>query len=175
MSLISFWMGKQGLVVLCKSGRLCVGFQVNAWWPRGVGRAKRYSRALSVIMIDVDHFKKFNDTYGHPKGDEVLRGLAKILKSAVRTSDIVARYGGEEFVILLPETEEAKALILAERIRKDVELTNLTIDKNEPPERVTISLGVSTVDEKVIEYQELIEKADKALYQAKEKGRNRVN
>lgn len=138
-------------------------------------RAKRYKRELSLLMIDVDFFKKYNDTYGHQKGDEVLRGLADILKRSVRASDIVARYGGEEFVILLPETENEKALMLAERIRKDVESANLARDGSAPVEKVTVSIGVSTVDAEIKSFDDLMTKADKALYQAKNSGRNRVN
>ncbi len=138
-------------------------------------RSKRYKRALSLIMVDVDHFKKFNDTYGHQTGDDVLRGVAKILKQSVRSSDIVARYGGEEFVILLPETGKSDAFILAERVRNGIESADLSVDTSSSFDGVTVSLGVSAIEEGTEDFKELIKKADSALYQAKENGRNRVN
>ncbi|MBI5047702.1 MAG: sensor domain-containing diguanylate cyclase [Deltaproteobacteria bacterium] len=138
-------------------------------------RANRYKRPLSLIMIDVDFFKKYNDTHGHPKGDDVLRGVAGILKKSVRTSDIVARYGGEEFVIILPETTGEAAFTLAERLRKEVESTDFPGGETQPLGRITISLGVAASMEGVTKYpDDLVKNADNALYRSKEEGRNRV-
>ena len=138
-------------------------------------RAKRYKRDLSFLMTDIDHFKKFNDTYGHQIGDEVLKIVANVIKSRVRKSDIAARYGGEEFAVVLPETSEDGAVQLAEYIRKEIEESVLEVDGREL--KVTISIGVShfngysMVD---ISKEEIIKKADTALYKSKESGRNKV-
>ncbi len=131
-------------------------------------RVKRYKRLLSIIMIDIDFFKKYNDAYGHPKGDELLRNIAGILKNAVRKSDTVARYGGEEFVIILPETGKDMALTAAEKVRKEVELSEFEGGK------VTISLGAASYTEELKSPDDLVKIADNALYRAKEEGRNRV-
>lgn len=138
-------------------------------------RAQRHDRALSIIMIDVDHFKKYNDTNGHPQGDEALKSIAGIMKKAVRESDLVARYGGEEFIIILPETNANMALALAERLRKAVEAANFPGGEKQPLKRVTISQGVfSYVHGTTKNSDEMIKAADIALYHAKELGRNRV-
>lgn len=138
-------------------------------------RTKRYQRNLSVIMIDIDHFKKFNDTYGHQTGDEVLKMVAGVIKTRARKSDICARYGGEEFAVILPETGEDGGVKLGEYIRKEIEEAVLTVDNKKL--RVTISLGVScySVESALdLSKEELIKRADKALYKSKESGRNRV-
>lgn len=123
--------------------------------------------SCSVIMVDIDHFKKFNDTYGHQYGDEVLKTVAGILSSNLRDSDILGRFGGEEFVIFLPGTALKEAVKIAERLRQNVEKYPMA------KEKVTISLGVSEcVHEDSLD--SVIERADKALYRAKENGRNRV-
>lgn len=137
-------------------------------------RTKRYKRSLSLIMIDVDHFKKYNDTHGHPKGDEILRGVAKILKDTVRKSDTAARYGGEEFVIILPETGGEEALLVAEKLRMEVEAHDFPGGETQPLGRVTISQGVASCKEELKSFDELIKNADNALYRAKEEGRNKV-
>lgn len=129
---------------------------------------------FSIVIADIDHFKNFNDTYGHLVGDKVLKYVSKIIKNSVEEKDLTARFGGEEFTLLLPDTDIIKAEIVAEQLRSAIAKTNL-IDKsaNEDYGKVTISLGVSQYkpNEKS---QEILERADKALYQAKEKGRNRV-
>jgi len=138
-------------------------------------RTKRYQRNLAVIMIDIDHFKKFNDTYGHQTGDEVLKMVAGVIKTRARKSDICARYGGEEFAVILPETGEDGGIKLGEYIRKEIEESILKVDNKEL--RVTISLGVSAYSgESALDLskEELIKRADKALYKSKESGRNRV-
>lgn len=136
-------------------------------------RAKRYKRPLSLIMIDLDFFKKYNDTNGHPKGDELLRNIAEIFKREARKSDIVARYGGEEFVIILPETLKETSVVMAERLRKEIESTVFKGGETQPGGRVTISLGISSYDGSGT-IEEFIKRADDALYCAKKDGRNRV-
>ena len=135
--------------------------------------ARRYNQAFSLIIIDIDFFKKFNDTYGHQAGDAVLRQVAKIIKNNSRATDYVCRYGGEEMTIILPNTSAEDALFNANRICKAVAETpfHLTpVDKV----NVTISLGVSTFPDNAQTPQDLIEWADKGLYYAKEHGRNQV-
>ncbi len=139
-----------------------------------ISRIKRYGGELSLILLDVDHFKRVNDTYGHLVGDEVLKGLAHILVCETRQSDIVARYGGEEFIILLPSTSLDGALVLAERLRKRVAETTF-YDEDDRPFKVTISLGVSYLSSSCPKGErELLQTADKALYLSKNQGRNRV-
>ena len=129
--------------------------------------ARRKQLPISLVMIDVDHFKSFNDRFGHPAGDEVLRTIGHLLRSCVREHDIVARYGGEEFAILLPTTDEDECLPLVERLRTTV--------ANHPwPFRgVTISLGVATLDPGESLPSNLVDRADRALYYSKALGRNR--
>ncbi len=132
-------------------------------------RVVRYKHPLSLIMVDIDHFKTINDTYGHRKGDMVLKEFAKALKRNIRKTDILARYGGEEFVILLPQTDRAGAIIEAERIRKTLKDYDYTIKGL----KITISLGIATYPHKKIKTpNDLIGAADTAMYMAKEKGRN---
>lgn len=134
-------------------------------------RAKRYHTACSLILFDIDHFKKFNDTYGHQQGDIVLIEVAKLIKLAVRdTVDIPARYGGEEFAIILPETDAKGALLVAERLRKTVEAFDFP--GQEQALKVTISLGVATFPDHASVKSVLIKKADMALYECKNRGRN---
>lgn len=124
---------------------------------------------LSLLLIDVDHFKSFNDTFGHSVGDDILRSVGMILRQSVRSSDFVARYGGEEFAVLLPETEESEAVALAERIRRSVEATDWK------QRHVTISVGVTTAQIGIIDSLDVINAADRALYTSKGSGRNRVS
>lgn len=134
-------------------------------------RAKRYHTACSLILFDIDHFKKFNDTYGHQQGDIVLIEVAKLMKLTVRdTVDIPARYGGEEFVIILPETDAKGALLVAERLRKTIEAFDFP--GQEQSLKVTVSLGVSTFPDHASTKSVLIKKADLALYECKNRGRN---
>lgn len=122
----------------------------------------------SLLMIDVDHFKLYNDSYGHPAGDALLRRLAVILSDCARSSDIVARYGGEEFAILLPLTEASGAMELAERLRKRIESEKRQLSG------ITVSVGVANSDRNRLSAGELVGQADRALYQSKEGGRNKV-
>ena len=141
---------------------------------REVARAARYERSLCLIMVDVDHFKNYNDTHGHPVGDEVLKTLADIISGRLRAVDLPARYGGEEFVILLPETERPGGNIAAEDIRAQVENFPFKGRESQPLEKVTISLGLAEFPDDADESSLLLKKADDALYRAKSEGRNRV-
>jgi diguanylate cyclase (GGDEF)-like protein len=135
-------------------------------------RATRYSTALSLVMCDIDFFKKINDTYGHLAGDFILKNLALILKNNTTPIDTVARYGGEEFIIIMPETDKEKAHARAVKIRKETEKYNFKFNDNYI--KCTISMGVASYPADSTTRRALIEKADKALYKAKEEGRNRV-
>jgi diguanylate cyclase (GGDEF)-like protein len=138
-----------------------------------IARAHRYSHPLSLLMIDVDHFKMYNDTHGHPQGDTVLQALARLLREMSRTSDTVARYGGEEFAIILPETDSVSAQKIGERLREQVERHPFPGQELMPGGTLTISIGVAThvcAGSK----DALLQAADAALYTAKHKGRNRV-
>jgi diguanylate cyclase (GGDEF)-like protein len=134
-------------------------------------RARRGGRMLSVLMLDIDHFKKINDTYGHPAGDGVIKRLAETCAQALRPSDIVGRYGGEEFIISLPETEEKEAQLVAERLRRSI--ADNAVSTVRGPIRITVSIGLATSAEDV-PLADIIQRADTALYQAKTGGRNRV-
>ncbi len=135
-------------------------------------QSQRQLRNLSLILIDIDFFKKFNDQWGHQVGDLVLKRVASAIRDTCRKSDIVARYGGEEMAVILPETSSDMAMIVAERIRKNVEA--LAIAHGEHTLKVTISLGLSYLTEGTRDKSMLVEKADEALYQSKHDGRNRV-
>ncbi|MCE1247780.1 MAG: sensor domain-containing diguanylate cyclase [Firmicutes bacterium] len=135
-------------------------------------RAMRYGHQLSVMMMDIDHFKKLNDTYGHQAGDLVLIEAAKLFKRTVRGTDVVGRYGGEEFCALLPETSTSGALIIADRLRKELE--TMVFRYQDIDIKATMSVGVSTFPRDATDPTELMRKADIALYRSKEEGRNRV-
>ena len=141
-----------------------------------IATAKRQNTPLCAMMIDIDFFKKVNDTYGHASGDAVLRGVASIIKQVLRESDIPSRYGGEEFAILLPYTKIEEAMIVGERLRSTVENTPITLDSENIDSEsinVTISMGIAEFNPAETG-EELFARADKALYDAKESGRNRV-
>jgi len=136
-------------------------------------RAVRYNESLSCVMFDIDHFKKFNDTYGHQTGDVVLKTLGGLVKKLMRDSDLAARYGGEEFALLLYHTEAKDAYQIAERLRKTVE--QYKFQAEDLVLSVNISVGVASYyHPEISDAKTLIECADKALYRAKEEGRNRV-
>lgn len=136
-------------------------------------RFSRYAGGLSLLMIDVDHFKDVNDRHGHPAGDQVLREVARAIKDGVRTVDLVGRYGGEEFVAILPQTEAEEARLLAERLRSSVE--GRSFETHGAVVRVSVSIGVATCPSpSVASPDDLIREADRALYRAKQAGRNRV-
>ena len=130
-------------------------------------RSQRYSHPLSILMIDIDEFKKYNDTHGHLEGDKLLVKMARIFTARTRAIDFVARYGGEEFAIILPETTKAGACPVAEKLRSDVE--------REMPEGLTISIGVATYPDDAKDVEGLIDRADQCLYRAKREGKNRVS
>ncbi len=136
-----------------------------------ISRAERQNLSLALLMVDLDHFKQFNDTYGHPMGDKALVKVAEILKKDLRDIDTVARYGGEEFAVILPGVDEKLALRTAERIKKGMESHRFKVVNGKF--RLTLSIGISLY-EKDINAEEMVERADKALYWVKEHGRNQV-
>jgi diguanylate cyclase (GGDEF)-like protein/PAS domain S-box-containing protein len=138
-----------------------------------IARAKRYKHPLSLLWLDVDHFKSVNDNYGHLAGDEVLRRLSQLLQSSVRSVDYVARYGGEELVIVLPEVGAHEALEMAERLCQTVENYKIPI-ADDKQLKVTVSIGVAAYPVHGHEVSQLFSKADEAMYLAKQQGRNRV-
>ncbi|HDL17703.1 MAG TPA: sensor domain-containing diguanylate cyclase [Bacteroidetes bacterium] len=135
-----------------------------------IKRAERYKRSFSMLMIDIDDFKLVNDTYGHITGDEILKELTKILKKNLRNSDILSRFGGEEFVALLPETNSQNAFLTGEKLRTEVE--NKLIIPEDHKKNVTISIGVANYPVDAYSAEKLVDKADRRLYQAKNKGKN---
>jgi diguanylate cyclase (GGDEF)-like protein len=138
-------------------------------------RSKRYQRDFSLIIFDIDHFKKVNDTYGHPAGDRVLEAIARAAEGAVRGADIVARYGGEEFAAILPETDFVSANAVAERLRTNIEHLDIVVDGTNI--KTTVSVGYTSYRHniKVQEKGAIIKMADSALYIAKQSGRNKVH
>lgn len=139
-----------------------------------IARARRENSKVTLSIIDVDHFKNYNDQIGHPAGDEILRRIGKILKNSVRDNDIVARYGGEEFALILPGTDEQGAFTLAERIRHKVEETHFDNQEIQPEGKITISAGIGTFPDDAVIVEDLIIAADRAMYHAKYTGRNKV-
>lgn len=150
-------------------------YNVRYFWARfryEMIRSRRYKQQLAVLMLDLDHFKKFNDKYGHQAGDKVLHHVAEILKNVTREVDIVARYGGEEFAVILPNTDMGGALTCAENIRMTI--ANATLDIDGHHLNITLSAGVAWLEKDVKDEDELLRRADSALLQAKQLGRNRV-
>jgi diguanylate cyclase (GGDEF)-like protein/PAS domain S-box-containing protein len=135
-------------------------------------RSVRYSRSLAMFMLDIDHFKKVNDEYGHDAGDKVLRSLSEVSASALRGADILGRLGGEEFGVLLPETDAESAYEVAERLREAI--ANASISVNGSSLKVTVSIGISILSPEMHSIDALLKGADVALYQAKQTGRNKV-
>ena len=151
------------------------GLYVHTYFQRRlmeeIERLSRHPAPLALLMIDIDHFKKFNDTYGHPAGDRVLTNIARIFKKNVRSGDLVARYGGEEFAIILHHANHLNTLKVAQRLRQAVEGFDFLIEKKRV--KVTISIGMA-VWESGMHKEELINQADQALYRAKREGKNKV-
>lgn len=131
-------------------------------------RWRRHGSDVSLVMLDIDHFKAFNDTYGHPKGDEVLRAVGRLLRRSLRASDFPARFGGEEFAIILPNTDRAGSLVVAEQVRRAIAGA---VWEDRP---ITASVGVATLSEEISTSEELVDFADRALYRSKQTGRNCV-
>lgn len=146
---------------------------LHEFLERECARARRHGRKLSVIMLDIDHFKQINDRHGHLTGDDVLRGLAQLLATRVRRDELVARYGGEEFCLILPETGVDGALAYAEILRDLVERHTFESDGNLL--KLTISAGVASFSSDMHSPMDLLRAADEALYRAKSGGRNRVS
>ncbi len=134
-----------------------------------IARSRRTGRPLSLLLLDIDHFKQYNDSFGHPRGDEVLRSMARQLTRTMRDSDCAARYGGEEFALLLPDADKAGAVQLAERLRESVERTSWE------GRSVTVSIGIATLSDAIASADLLVEHADRALYRSKQNGRNLVS
>jgi diguanylate cyclase (GGDEF)-like protein len=138
-----------------------------------VERSQRSGLPLSLLMLDVDHFKQFNDTFGHPAGDEVLRQLARVLNDTRRANDVVARYGGEEFALILVDTAKFTAAKVAERVRERVAAHDFS-DAAQRAGKISVSIGVATFPDDGADAEGLVRTADTALYAAKRAGRNRV-
>jgi diguanylate cyclase (GGDEF)-like protein len=137
-------------------------------------QAQSFQKQYGVIFIDVDHFKKFNDRNGHPAGDQVLKGVAQLLKNMARNEDLPARYGGEEFVMLCRDTTASEAAVRAELIRNAIESHPFEHGEHQPLGRVTASIGVAGFSEHGSTAEAVLQHADEALYQAKQSGRNQV-
>ncbi|MDZ4201539.1 MAG: diguanylate cyclase [Gallionella sp.] len=138
-----------------------------------ISRSRRYQRQVSMLLIDIDHFKRVNDTYGHVAGDRVLEGISRVLETGVRHEDKLCRYGGEEIAVILPESSVQAAVYSAERLRTSVEEASFRDDEGQEI-KITVSIGVATLPAQVPSLQELVNASDAALYVAKESGRNRV-
>jgi diguanylate cyclase (GGDEF)-like protein len=138
--------------------------------------AKRFGRRMAILVTDIDHFKKVNDTHGHDVGDVIIRGLGDILRRAKRSTDSVARFGGEEFVIICEETDEAGARLLGERVRQELERTTFVAGGpgGGTTLNVTCSVGIATFPEAGATWDSMFKAADTALYASKQGGRNRV-
>ncbi|GMU61418.1 MAG: hypothetical protein AMXMBFR34_31810 [Myxococcaceae bacterium] len=139
---------------------------------RELSRCRRYQRSLSMVLVDVDHFKKINDTWGHLAGDAVLKEVATTIRSRIRREDVIARFGGEEFALLLPEIDLKGAVSMAEKVRKLVEKHRFQFDREAIP--VTVSAGVAALAKRNEQGAALVKRADEKLYEAKDKGRNKV-
>lgn len=139
-----------------------------------IRRAERYGHPLALVLFDIDHFKLYNDTHGHPAGNEVLRVIGRLLRDNARQTDLLARYGGEEFVAILPETTKADTVQLAEKICRLIELHKFPGEEQQPGGRLTVSAGVAAVPEDLAHSPLLLDAADRALYAAKAAGRNCV-
>ena len=133
--------------------------------------SSNFNIKISALMIDVDHFKKYNDTWGHDCGDQVLKNIAKIIKNSIKTSSIICRYGGEEILVIMPGIGKNEGIIIAENVRKNVEKHSFYAEKAKPIGKVTISIGGSTSNKTIVDEFDLIKKADTALYESK-KNRN---
>jgi len=159
---------------LSRTDHLTGLFNRGYWELRLIQEFKRFDRyesPCSLIMLDIDHFKKINDSYGHTVGDEAIRSVSRIIKEQVRELDVAGRYGGEEFGVVLPNTNGDGACVIADRLRVAIERTPIYAEGHEV--KFTISLGIAELNEHMHDHRNWIEKADQALYKSKESGRNR--
>ncbi|MEI6894725.1 MAG: diguanylate cyclase [Colwellia sp.] len=166
----------EDLAILNQTDELTQLFNRSHWETCLLAEHKRWRRskhASSLVMLDIDHFKKVNDNYGHIVGDEVIRHLSGLISTTVRETDLCGRYGGEEFIILLSDTLLQNAFIFADRLREEV--ANATVIYNDIEIKYTVSLGIAEVDESMLTHKAWIECADAALYCSKESGRNKTS
>lgn len=166
---------KKELIRLATSDPLTGIINRREFFVRGqleIDRSDRYNQPVSLLMLDLDYFKRVNDTFGHAKGDTVLKRFADTCIAEIRSSDIFARLGGEEFALLLPQSDTERARVLAERLRAEIE--RLAIPSDTGPIHVTVSIGISTGSRPGISLSRMMQAADTALYRAKKQGRNRV-
>ena len=147
---------------------------MSAHLDRKIMEIATAEKPVSVILFDIDHFKAINDTYGHGPGDQVLKQLAARVSNNLRSFDLVARYGGEEFVVIMPDTNAEIALRVADRLRAHVAEQTFQVEGLETPLEVTVSMGVTTALDPSETADTILERADRALYQAKSEGRNRA-
>ncbi|HBM08757.1 sensor domain-containing diguanylate cyclase [Pseudomonas sp. Choline-3u-10] len=165
----------QELQRLSSTDRLTGLFNRGHWEEmlrQDYARHRRYERNAALVMFDIDHFKKINDSYGHQAGDAVIQQTAELVRQSTRDADIAGRYGGEEFVVLLPDTDSEGALTFAERLRQSIEAHEVVHEGRSI--RFTVSLGIADLSEPTNGYAQLIERADIALYSSKASGRNQV-
>ncbi len=139
-----------------------------------ITRAKRHNTNVSIAMIDIDYFKNYNDTHGHPAGDLILKTIADLLRNNIRKIDVAARYGGEEFALILAETDKQAAGFVANKIKNLIERQKFDYEETQPNGKLTISMGIATFPEDAMTPDELVKMADQRLYCAKKAGRNRV-
>ncbi len=147
---------------------------IQALLPATLINCEKDAQRLSLFIFDIDHFKNYNDTNGHPAGDDLLRHMSQIIQSSLRPGDLACRYGGEEFIIAMPETDQETATAQAEKLRRTIEETKLLHGEHQPGGKVTISGGVASFPQDGTSVSELIQHADEALYKSKKGGRNRV-
>ncbi|MDO8736510.1 MAG: diguanylate cyclase, partial [Thermoleophilia bacterium] len=147
---------------------------MNLVLNNGFAGARRTGRPISLVMLDLDYFKNYNDTYGHSSGDKLLQDISQLINREIREVDLAARYGGEEFLLILPDTDLDQAIEVSERIRKSIDTNHFFSEKSELPTHITVSLGIAAYDETVANPDILLARADTSLYRAKNKGRNRV-
>ena len=165
----------QELQRLSSTDRLTGLFNRGHWEEmlrQDYARHRRYERNAALVMFDIDHFKKINDSYGHQAGDAVIQQTAELVRQCTRDADIAGRYGGEEFVVLLPDTDSEGAVTFAERLRQSIEAYEVVHEGRSI--RFTVSLGIADLSEPTNGYAQLIERADIALYSSKASGRNQV-
>jgi len=173
---MSLEKANEELAILSQTDGLTQLFNREHWENCLQAEYKRWTRSQhssSLVMLDIDHFKKVNDTYGHVVGDEVIRHLSSVIREHARETDVSGRYGGEEFVILLADTPLKNAYVFAERLRREVEISITKF--NDIDLKYTISIGLAEIEPSIKSYEAWIECADAALYKAKESGRNKIS